>query len=63
MAQAIKSEYVHPEVLVDTHDPNSNYTLGHVPGAVLFHWKNDINEPISRNILSRQIYEELSQKA
>jgi thiosulfate/3-mercaptopyruvate sulfurtransferase len=49
MAQAIKSEYVHPEVLVDTqwvedhlkdlkiriaevdYDPNSNYTLGHVP--------------------------------
>ena len=81
MAQAIKSEYVHPEVLVDTqwvedhlkdlkiriaevdYDPNSNYTLGHVPGAVLFHWKNDINEPISRNILSRQAYEELLQKA
>ncbi len=64
MAQAIKSEYVHPEVLVDTqwvedhlkdskiriaevdYDPNSNYTLGHVPGAVLFHWNKDINEPI-----------------
>ena len=23
------------------YDPRSNYSLGHIPGAVLFDWKND----------------------
>ena len=35
------------------YDPKANYQLGHVPGAVLFDWKEDINDPTSRNILSR----------
>jgi thiosulfate/3-mercaptopyruvate sulfurtransferase len=45
------------------YDPRSNYSLGHIPGAVLFDWKNDINDPVRRNILSRQACEELLQKA
>lgn len=45
------------------YDPRSNYSLGHVPGAVLFDWKQDINDPISRNILSKQACEQLLQKA
>ncbi len=35
------------------YDSSSNYKLGHIPGSVLFDWKKDINEPLSRNILSR----------
>lgn len=43
-------------------DPKANYQLGHVPGAVLFDWKEDINDPTSRNILSRDSCERLLQK-
>jgi thiosulfate/3-mercaptopyruvate sulfurtransferase len=44
------------------YDPRANYDLGHVPGSVLFDWKRDINDPISRNILSKQSCEELLQR-
>jgi thiosulfate/3-mercaptopyruvate sulfurtransferase len=44
------------------YDPTANYKLGHVPGAVLFDWKEDINDPLSRNILGKQSYEDLMQK-
>jgi thiosulfate/3-mercaptopyruvate sulfurtransferase len=36
--------------------------LGHVPDAVLFDWKEDINDPTSRNILSRDLCERLLQQ-
>ena len=46
------------------YDPKANYFLGHVPGAVLFDWKQDINDPVSRNVLSKQACEKLlSEKA
>ncbi|MBA3750285.1 MAG: sulfurtransferase [Nitrosopumilus sp.] len=46
------------------YDPKSNYFLGHIPGAVLFDWRQDINDPINRNILSKQACEKLlSEKA
>jgi thiosulfate/3-mercaptopyruvate sulfurtransferase len=45
------------------YDSRSNYSLGHVPGAVLFDWKQDINDPLRRNVLSKQACEELLQKA
>ncbi len=46
------------------YDPKSNYFLGHVPRAVLFDWKQDINDPVSRNVLSKQACEKLlSEKA
>ena len=44
------------------YDPKANYILGHVPGAVLFDWKQDINDPISRNILNKQACEDLLQR-
>jgi len=36
------------------YDPTANYDLGHVPGAVLFNWKTDINDPVRRDILGRE---------
>jgi thiosulfate/3-mercaptopyruvate sulfurtransferase len=45
------------------YDPKANYQLGHVPGAVLFDWRQDINDPVSRNVLSKQAYEDLLQRA
>ena len=45
------------------YDSSANYKIGHIPGSVLFDWKKDINEPLSRNILTRQAFEQLLQKA
>jgi thiosulfate/3-mercaptopyruvate sulfurtransferase len=44
------------------YDPKANYQLGHIPGAVLFDWKQDINDPVNRNVLSRQACEDLLQR-
>jgi len=44
------------------YDPTANYTLGHVPGSVLLDWKADINDPVTRNILTKQACEDLLQK-
>ena len=45
------------------YDSKSNYLLGHIPGAVLFDWKQDINDPITRNVLTKEACENLLQKA
>jgi thiosulfate/3-mercaptopyruvate sulfurtransferase len=37
------------------YDASANYELGHIPGAVLIDWKNDINDPIQKNIISRAL--------
>jgi thiosulfate/3-mercaptopyruvate sulfurtransferase len=44
------------------YDPTSNYELGHIPGSVLINWKSDINNPIKRDILSKEAFEELLQR-
>ena len=36
------------------YDPTTNYHLGHIPGSVLLDWRKDINDPVSRNILSKE---------
>ena len=41
------------------YDPTPNYNQGHVQSAVLFDWKRDINEPVSRDILTQQQLESL----
>jgi thiosulfate/3-mercaptopyruvate sulfurtransferase len=45
------------------YDPKANYNLGHIPKSVLFDWKRDINDPLTRNILSRDDCSTLLQKA
>jgi thiosulfate/3-mercaptopyruvate sulfurtransferase len=45
------------------YDPKANYELGHIPNAVLFDWKKDINDPLYRNILNKKDCENLLQKA
>ncbi|MCI4323236.1 MAG: sulfurtransferase [Thermoplasmata archaeon] len=35
------------------YDPAANYDLSHIPGSVLFDWRRDINDPISRDLLSQ----------
>jgi len=41
------------------YDPTANYNLGHIPGAALFDWRKDMNDPLSRDILSKQQLEDL----
>jgi thiosulfate/3-mercaptopyruvate sulfurtransferase len=45
------------------YDPKANYMLGHIQGSVLFDWKQDINDPVNRNVLSKQACEDLLQRA
>jgi thiosulfate/3-mercaptopyruvate sulfurtransferase len=41
------------------YDPVSNYNQAHIPGAVLFDWRKDINDPLRRDILSQAAAQEL----
>jgi thiosulfate/3-mercaptopyruvate sulfurtransferase len=41
------------------YDPAANYELGHLPGAVLFDWRKDINDPVARDILSQEAFQAL----
>lgn len=45
------------------YDPTANYNLGHIPGAVLFDWIKDMNDPLSRDILSKQQLQDVLSKA
>jgi thiosulfate/3-mercaptopyruvate sulfurtransferase len=45
------------------YDAKANYELGHIPGAVLFDWKNDINDPLTRNVLTKEACQDLLQNA
>jgi thiosulfate/3-mercaptopyruvate sulfurtransferase len=46
-------------VLEVDYDPAAAYELGHIPGSVLIDWKRDINDPLRRDILSKQQFEQL----
>ncbi len=41
------------------YDPTANYNLGHIPSAVLFDWKIDMNDPLTRDILSKEQLEDI----
>src|SRR5438034_10938260 len=41
------------------YDPTPNYNLGHLPGSVLIDWKKDINDPVKRDIVSKEGLEAL----
>jgi thiosulfate/3-mercaptopyruvate sulfurtransferase len=45
------------------YDPAANYNTGHIPGAVLFDWKKDINDPLNRDVLSKAQLEQLFSRA
>jgi thiosulfate/3-mercaptopyruvate sulfurtransferase len=35
------------------YDPNVNYAINHIPRSVLIRWKEDLNNPLIRDILNR----------
>jgi len=46
-------------ILEIDYDPDYAYKQGHIPGAHLIWWKKDINDPIRRDIISKQRFEQL----
>jgi thiosulfate/3-mercaptopyruvate sulfurtransferase len=44
------------------YDPENAYRQGHLEGASLIWWKRDINDPITRDIISKSQFEELLSK-
>ena len=45
------------------YDAAANYAMTHIPGAVLFDWRRDINDPVARDILSREAMTALFERA
>jgi len=45
------------------YDPATNYNLGHIPGAILFDWRKDMNDQLRRDIVSKEQLEELLGRA
>ena len=41
------------------YDPENGYRKGHIKGATLIWWKRDINDPITRDIISKRQFEDL----
>ncbi len=46
-------------ILEIDYDPENAYRQGHVRGAHLVWWRKDINDPVRRDIMSKQHFEEL----
>jgi thiosulfate/3-mercaptopyruvate sulfurtransferase len=44
------------------YDPENGYRKGHIKGASLIWWKRDINDPIARDIVNKELFEELMAK-
>lgn len=44
------------------YNPDSSYRLGHIPGAALFDWKQDLNDPNKKDIISKEGCEDLLQR-
>lgn len=49
-------------ILEVDYDPENSYRQGHVKGAHLVWWKRDINDPVRRDIISKQQFEALMGK-
>jgi thiosulfate/3-mercaptopyruvate sulfurtransferase len=45
------------------YNPATSYTIGHIPGAVLFDWKRDLNDQDKKDIISKEGCEDLLQRA
>ncbi len=44
------------------YDPENGYRKGHIKGASLIWWKRDINDPLARDIVNKELFEELMAK-
>jgi thiosulfate/3-mercaptopyruvate sulfurtransferase len=46
-------------VIAEVDEDVSAYGRGHIPGAVSFDWKNDLQDPVRRDFVDRKRFEEL----
>jgi thiosulfate/3-mercaptopyruvate sulfurtransferase len=55
------AEHLHDEGLVVAEvDENPDlYDEGHVPGAVKLHWRDDLQDPVERDVVDRETFERL----
>jgi len=44
------------------YDPENGYRKGHIKGASLIWWKRDINDPVARDIVNKEHFQELMAK-
>src|SRR5260370_23838025 len=51
--------YPNVRIVEVDYDPTANCQLGHIPGAVLFDWRKDLNHPLQRDILCKEQLEQL----
>src|SRR5919106_2487800 len=58
------AEYVADEnVVVAEVDENPDlYDEGHVPGAIKLHWREDLQDPVERDLVEREAFEQLMGK-
>jgi thiosulfate/3-mercaptopyruvate sulfurtransferase len=45
------------------YNPITSYFIGHIPGAVLFDWKRELVDSSKREVISKEILEDLLQRA
>ncbi|HET7173633.1 MAG TPA: sulfurtransferase [Nocardioidaceae bacterium] len=46
-------------VLVEVDEDTTAYDKGHIPGAVKIHWKDDLQDPVRRDFVNREQFEQL----
>ncbi len=54
------------EVNNPTVTADSDYTPyedGHIPGAIFFHWEEDLSDPVTRDLLDKDAFEQLNAEA
>ncbi len=39
------------------------YEDGHIPGAIFFHWEEDLSDPVTRDLLDKESFERLNSEA
>ena len=50
----------HENIVIAEVDENPDlYEEGHIPGAVKLHWRDDLQDPIERDIIGREAFEQL----
>jgi len=52
----------HRKIVEVDYDPENGYKKGHIKGASLIWWKRDINDPIARDIINKEQFQELMAK-
>ena len=55
------AEHLHDDgvVLAEVDENTDLYEEGHIPGAVKLHWKDDLQDPIERDIVDKDRFEQL----